>query len=50
MPAKTTDTVKHIHYLGASQKAPRITEASARLADQPAVPVRWGCSAWIGVA
>lgn len=35
MPAKaTTDTVKHIHYLAASLKAPRITEAAARLADQ----------------
>jgi DNA replication protein DnaC len=35
MPAKTTtDTVKQIHYLAASLKAPRITEAAARLADQ----------------
>ena len=30
----TTDTVKQIHYLAASLKAPRITEAAARLADQ----------------
>ena len=29
-----TDTVKQIHYLAASLKAPRITEAAARLADQ----------------
>ena len=35
MPAKaTTDTVKQIHYLAAALKAPRITEAAARLADQ----------------
>jgi DNA replication protein DnaC len=35
MPAKaSTDTVKQIHYLAASLKAPRITEAAARLADQ----------------
>ena len=35
MPGKaTTDTVKQIHYLAASLKAPRITEAAARLADQ----------------
>jgi DNA replication protein DnaC len=31
---KTTDTVKQIHYLAAALKAPRITEAAARLADQ----------------
>jgi DNA replication protein DnaC len=35
MPAKaTTESVKHIHYLAAALKAPRITEAAARLADQ----------------
>ena len=30
----TTDAVKQIHYLAAALKAPRITEAAARLADQ----------------
>ncbi|MFZ0322602.1 MAG: IS21-like element helper ATPase IstB, partial [Actinomycetes bacterium] len=35
MAAKTTpDSVKQIHYLAAALKAPRITEAAARLADQ----------------
>jgi DNA replication protein DnaC len=35
MAAKTTpDAIKHIHYLAAALKAPRITEAAARLADQ----------------
>jgi DNA replication protein DnaC len=35
MAAKTTpDTVKQIHYLAAALKAPRITEAAQRLADQ----------------
>jgi DNA replication protein DnaC len=35
MPAKApTESVKHIHYLAAALKAPRITEAAARLADQ----------------
>jgi DNA replication protein DnaC len=35
MAAKTTpDAVKQIHYLAAALKAPRITEAAARLADQ----------------
>jgi DNA replication protein DnaC len=35
MPAKaTTETVKQIHYLAGALKAPRITEAAARLADQ----------------
>jgi hypothetical protein len=29
-----TDAVKQIHYLAAALKAPRITEAAARLADQ----------------
>ncbi len=29
-----TDAVKHIHYLAAALKAPRITESAARLADQ----------------
>ncbi|WP_438856517.1 IS21-like element helper ATPase IstB [Agromyces sp. M3QZ16-3] len=34
MSAKTpTETVKQIHYLAAALKAPRITEAAARLAD-----------------
>ena len=32
--AKTTDTTKQLVYLAASLKAPRITEAAARLADQ----------------
>jgi DNA replication protein DnaC len=32
--AKDTDAVKQIHYLAAALKAPRITEAAARLADQ----------------
>ncbi len=32
--AKTTEAVKQIHYLAAALKAPRITEAAARLADQ----------------
>ena len=30
----TSDAVKQIHYLAAALKAPRITEAAARLADQ----------------
>ncbi|MGH8940778.1 MAG: IS21-like element helper ATPase IstB, partial [Actinomycetes bacterium] len=30
----TTESVKQIHYLAAALKAPRITEAAARLADQ----------------
>jgi len=30
----TSDTVKQIHYLAGALKAPRITEAAARLADQ----------------
>jgi DNA replication protein DnaC len=35
MATKTTpDTVKQIHYLAAALKAPRITEAAQRLADQ----------------
>jgi hypothetical protein len=36
MPAAkaTSDTVKQIHYLAAALKAPRITEAAARLAEQ----------------
>ena len=35
MPAQApTESVKHIHYLAAALKAPRITEAAARLADQ----------------
>src|SRR6185437_15136509 len=35
MAAKTTpDTVKQIHYLAGALKAPRITEAAQRLADQ----------------
>ena len=35
MPGKaTTDTVRHIHYLAAALKAPRIIETTARLADQ----------------
>ena len=35
MAAKTTpDAVKQIHYLAAALKAPRITEAAQRLADQ----------------
>jgi len=35
MAAKTTpDSVKQIHYLAAALKAPRITEAAQRLADQ----------------
>ena len=35
MPAaKSTDAVKQITYLAAALKAPRITEAAARLADQ----------------
>ena len=35
MPAKApTESVKHIHYLAAALKAPRITVAAARLADQ----------------
>ncbi len=29
-----SDAVKQIHYLAAALKAPRITEAAARLADQ----------------
>src|SRR5690606_4749973 len=33
MTAKTTDTVKQITYLAGALKAPRITEAAARLAD-----------------
>ncbi|MBV9594082.1 MAG: IS21-like element helper ATPase IstB [Actinobacteria bacterium] len=32
--AKTSETVKHITYLAGVLKAPRITEAAARLADQ----------------
>jgi DNA replication protein DnaC len=32
--SKTTDTVKQIHYLAAALKAPRITQAATRLADQ----------------
>lgn len=32
--AKTTDAVKQIHYLAGALKAPRISEAAARLADQ----------------
>lgn len=31
---KMTETVKQIHYLAAALKAPRITEAATRLADQ----------------
>jgi DNA replication protein DnaC len=31
---KNTDAVKQIHYLAAALKAPRITEAASRLADQ----------------
>lgn len=35
MGTKTTpDALKHIHYLAAALKAPRITEAAARLAEQ----------------
>ena len=35
MAAKTTpDSIKQIHYLATALKAPRITEAAARLADQ----------------
>ncbi len=34
MPATTTDTVKQITYLAGALKAPRITEAAARIADQ----------------
>ncbi|GAA2250968.1 IS21-like element helper ATPase IstB [Herbiconiux moechotypicola] len=35
MATKTpSDAVKHIHYLATALKAPRITEAAARLADQ----------------
>src|SRR5215510_9293626 len=32
--AKTTDTVKQITHLAAALKAPRITQAASRLADQ----------------
>lgn len=32
--AAPSDAVKQIHYLAAALKAPRITEAAARLADQ----------------
>ena len=32
--AKTPESVKQIHYLAAALKAPRITEAASRLADQ----------------
>jgi len=34
MGAKISEAVKQIHYLAAALKAPRITEAAARLADQ----------------
>jgi DNA replication protein DnaC len=34
MAAKTTEAVKQIHYLAAALKAPRITEAASRLAEQ----------------
>ena len=34
MAGKATESVKQIHYLAAALKAPRITEAAARLADQ----------------
>jgi DNA replication protein DnaC len=34
MAAKSTDAVKQITYLAGALKAPRITEAAARLADQ----------------
>src|ERR1700733_6414972 len=33
-PAASTEAVKQITYLAAALKAPRITEAAARLADQ----------------
>ena len=33
-PAKPTEAVKQITYLATALKAPRITEAAARLADQ----------------
>src|SRR3954453_5058519 len=32
--ASTAESVKQLHYLAASLKAPRITEAASRLADQ----------------
>jgi DNA replication protein DnaC len=32
--AKTSEAIKQIHYLAAALKAPRITEAAARLAEQ----------------
>ncbi|MFW2514698.1 ATP-binding protein, partial [Demequina sp. SO4-13] len=34
MGAKTPDSVKQIHYLAGALKAPRITDAATRLADQ----------------
>ncbi|WP_417374413.1 ATP-binding protein [Glutamicibacter protophormiae] len=34
MPGKTTDATKQITYLASALKAPRITEAAARMADQ----------------
>ena len=34
MPTPTTDAVKHISYLAAALKAPRINEAATRLAEQ----------------
>lgn len=34
MPATSTETVKQITYLASVLKAPRITEAAARLVDQ----------------
>ena len=36
-PAASTEAVKQITYLAAALKAPRITEAAARMADQARV-------------
>jgi len=33
-PVKTSEAVKQLHYLAGALKAPRITEAAIRLADQ----------------
>jgi len=41
------DSVKHIGYLAAALKAPRITEAAQRLADQAATPDGLSRTTWL---
>ena len=41
---KSTDTAKQITYLAAALKAPRITEAAARMADHKRLRVQAGQS------